>query len=84
MRRFERALCICIGVAAVPFCSKLVQFGYAPAWAAQAPILAALAIISVVGNVSAVARLRLVAAEAHSGGRTAPRARGVSPAVRAP
>ncbi len=83
MRRFERAVCICLGVAAVPVSSALVRAGDAPAWTAQAPILLALALVAVVGNVSAVARLRII------GGATMPeagstRAPDASTAVRAP
>jgi CDP-diacylglycerol---glycerol-3-phosphate 3-phosphatidyltransferase len=72
MRRFERSVCICLGVAAVPLAGALVSAGVAPAWLAEAPILLALAVVAIVGNASAVARLRLIAASA------APNARPVS------
>jgi CDP-diacylglycerol--glycerol-3-phosphate 3-phosphatidyltransferase len=55
MRRLERAVCICLGVAAVPVSSAFVRSGVAPAWAAQAPLLLALAVVAIVGNIGAAA-----------------------------
>jgi CDP-diacylglycerol--glycerol-3-phosphate 3-phosphatidyltransferase len=83
MRRFERAVCICLGVAAVPVSSALVRAGQAPAWSSQAPILLALAVVAIVGNASAVARLRAIGAATRSVVRSAP-APDASRAVRAP
>jgi len=65
MRRFERAVCLCGGIALVPVTSALVRAGTVAPWAAEAPILAALAIVAVVGNASAVLRLRAIAASTH-------------------
>lgn len=62
MRRFERAVCLCVGVAAVPVSSALVSAGRAPAWTAEAPILLALMVVAIVGNASAVVRFRVIGA----------------------
>ncbi len=65
MRRPERAICLCVGVA------MAVPFGWAahrltlPPWVARIPPVGALAVIAVVANLSAIRRLRLL-------GRTAP------------
>jgi CDP-diacylglycerol--glycerol-3-phosphate 3-phosphatidyltransferase len=61
MRRFERALCICAGVALVPVAGSLVRGGALRPWLAEAPILVALAVVAIVGNVSAALRLRVIA-----------------------
>ncbi len=83
MRRFERSVCLCAGVALVPVARALVESGHAAPWMAEAPILVALAIVAVMGNVSAVLRLRVIATSSHVG---APRreASAASHAVRAP
>jgi CDP-diacylglycerol--glycerol-3-phosphate 3-phosphatidyltransferase len=62
MRRFERALCICAGVLLVPLAARFVHAGALHPWLAEAPILVALAVVAVVGNVSAALRLRVIAA----------------------
>jgi CDP-diacylglycerol--glycerol-3-phosphate 3-phosphatidyltransferase len=61
MRRLERAICLGLGLALVPLSTYLVQQGFGPGWLAEAPILLAVAIVAVVGNVSAVVRLRAIA-----------------------
>jgi len=66
MRRFERSVCLCAGVALVPVAHALVATGHGTAWLAEAPILVALAIVAVVGNVSAALRLRVIAASSGS------------------
>jgi phosphatidylglycerophosphate synthase len=72
MRRAERAVCLCVGVAlATPF-SWLMRLwpspqswpmlqSWFPSWSAQAPIVAAVALIAVVANASAIRRLRALA-----------------------
>jgi CDP-diacylglycerol--glycerol-3-phosphate 3-phosphatidyltransferase len=61
MRRAERAVYLGAGVLFVPIAQALsVRFGL-PAWVGTAPILAALALVGIVGNVSAVRRLLAIA-----------------------
>jgi CDP-diacylglycerol---glycerol-3-phosphate 3-phosphatidyltransferase len=61
MRRVERAVYLGVGVLLVPIAGAVaVRFGL-PAWVERAPILLALALVGVVGNVSAVRRLMSVA-----------------------
>jgi CDP-diacylglycerol--glycerol-3-phosphate 3-phosphatidyltransferase len=66
MRRAERAACFSIGTALVPVAGALARFARLPAWVEFTPVLFALAIVAVVGNVSAIRRLRAVAAAAPS------------------
>jgi len=61
MRRAERAVFLCAGVAATPVFAWATADSDLPDWAARAPLLAALASIAVVANVSAVRRLRFIA-----------------------
>ena len=61
MRRVERAVYLGIGAALVPMAAALAERWHLPGWAARAPILAALLLVAVVANVSAVWRLRAVA-----------------------
>jgi CDP-diacylglycerol--glycerol-3-phosphate 3-phosphatidyltransferase len=81
MRRLERSVCLCAGVALVPVARALVAALGAATWLAEAPILVALAVVAIVGNASAVARLRVVAALARPTNGEAP---GRTQAVRAP
>jgi CDP-diacylglycerol--glycerol-3-phosphate 3-phosphatidyltransferase len=60
MRRAERATVLCVGVAMVPFAGVLATRLDVP-WLQHAPILAAVGIVAVAANASAVRRLRLVA-----------------------
>ena len=60
MRRFERALCLSAGVL---FAAVAGSFALAPLLA-EMPIIVSLALIAVVGNVSAVLRMRMIAARA--------------------
>ncbi len=58
MRRAERAVCLCVGTAmAVPIGWLAHRFAL-PAWVSVAPPVAALGVIAVVANVSAIRRLR--------------------------
>jgi CDP-diacylglycerol---glycerol-3-phosphate 3-phosphatidyltransferase len=61
MRRAERALCLCVGVAVAAAFGWLAQQGSAPEWAARATLVATVAVIALGANVSAVRRLRAVA-----------------------
>jgi len=61
MRRAERAICLCLGVASTPVFGWLAARGVVPGWAARAPLFAALGLVAVVANISAVRRLRLLA-----------------------
>jgi CDP-diacylglycerol--glycerol-3-phosphate 3-phosphatidyltransferase len=67
MRRAERAVCLCAGVASTPVFAWWAQGSALPPWAAQAPLFAALGLVAVVANVSAIRRLRFLAR-----GRAAP------------
>lgn len=61
MRRAERAVYLGAGVLLVPVTQALVpRFGLPP-WVGHAPILVALALVGVVGNVSAARRLAAIA-----------------------
>jgi CDP-diacylglycerol--glycerol-3-phosphate 3-phosphatidyltransferase len=62
MRRPERAICLCVGVSLAAFTSDLQAHGYAPDWMGRAPIFVALGLIAVIANVSAISRLRRIAA----------------------
>jgi phosphatidylglycerophosphate synthase len=61
MRRAERAVYLTLGVGLVPLAGYLAARLGEPAWLADAPLLAALAVVGVVANASAVRRLRHVA-----------------------
>lgn len=58
MRRPERAVCLCVGVAMVVPFRWLAHHFVLPAWIEHAPPVGALAIIAVVANVSAIRRLQ--------------------------
>jgi CDP-diacylglycerol--glycerol-3-phosphate 3-phosphatidyltransferase len=62
MRRAERAMIVCAGVGATPLFALLARARGLSAWAGYAPLLAAVLVIGVVGNVSAILRLRRLAA----------------------
>ncbi|HLK36032.1 MAG TPA: CDP-alcohol phosphatidyltransferase family protein [Polyangiaceae bacterium] len=61
MRRVERAVYLGTGAALVPMAALLAERWHLPGWAARAPILAALLLVALVANASAVWRLRAVA-----------------------
>jgi len=61
MRRARRAVCMCVGTLLVPPWHWLAGRAGLPPWTGLAPILAALACIALVANVSAVRRLRSLA-----------------------
>jgi len=59
MRRQERAVYLVLGAALTPFFEVATRRGL-PVWAGQLPLLAALAMIALFGNASAVRRLKAV------------------------
>jgi CDP-diacylglycerol--glycerol-3-phosphate 3-phosphatidyltransferase len=61
MRRQERAVYLVVGTALVPIAAAVCARAALPMWIARAPLVAVLAIVAIVGNVSAVRRLRAVA-----------------------
>jgi CDP-diacylglycerol---glycerol-3-phosphate 3-phosphatidyltransferase len=61
MRRTERAVCLCLGVALTPVLLWAAPGSSLPPWAMHAPLFAALAVVAVVANISAVRRLRFLA-----------------------
>jgi CDP-diacylglycerol---glycerol-3-phosphate 3-phosphatidyltransferase len=62
MRRAERAVCLCGGVLAMPVFAWATRDYALPGWATDAPILFMVTVVAVGANVSAVRRLRLLAA----------------------
>jgi CDP-diacylglycerol--glycerol-3-phosphate 3-phosphatidyltransferase len=61
MRRAERAVSLCIGVALTPAFAWAARGSSLPAWALHAPIFVALGLVAIVANVSAIRRLRFIA-----------------------
>jgi CDP-diacylglycerol--glycerol-3-phosphate 3-phosphatidyltransferase len=64
MRRTERAVVVCAGIALVPVAAFLGRRFLFPGWIETAPIALALGVVAVAGNLSAVARLRAIARQA--------------------
>jgi CDP-diacylglycerol--glycerol-3-phosphate 3-phosphatidyltransferase len=62
MRRAERAVCLGIGTTMVPIASAVSLRLHGPDWLGELPIVGAAALIAIGANVSAVRRLRVVAA----------------------
>lgn len=61
MRRTERAVLVCAGVALVPPAGAVVRAFGLPPWLEHAPVVAAVGLLALASNVSAVARLRIIA-----------------------
>jgi CDP-diacylglycerol--glycerol-3-phosphate 3-phosphatidyltransferase len=61
MRRAERAVILCVGVALMPAFAWAVDAGKIPVWALHGPVFAALFAVGVGANVSAIRRLRFLA-----------------------
>jgi CDP-diacylglycerol--glycerol-3-phosphate 3-phosphatidyltransferase len=57
MRRAERAACLCVAAGMAALFAWMGNRSLVPAWAARAPLIAALVLIGVVANVSAIRRL---------------------------
>jgi CDP-diacylglycerol--glycerol-3-phosphate 3-phosphatidyltransferase len=66
MRRQERAVYLILGTALVPLTALAADFAGLPPWFAQLPLYVALSLVGLVGNVSAVRRLRAVAVSLHA------------------
>jgi CDP-diacylglycerol--glycerol-3-phosphate 3-phosphatidyltransferase len=64
MRRTERAVIVCAGVALVPPAGLCVRLFGLASWLERAPIVLALVVLALGANLSAVARLRQIAREA--------------------
>jgi len=62
MRRAERATCLCLGTTLVPLAAAISRACGGPAWVAFSPLLVTLLLIGGAANVSAVRRIRLIAA----------------------
>jgi hypothetical protein len=62
MRRAERATCLCLGTTLVPLVGAIARSCDGPAWVAYAPMIFALVLIGGAANVSAVRRIRVIAA----------------------
>jgi CDP-diacylglycerol--glycerol-3-phosphate 3-phosphatidyltransferase len=62
LRRAERAMLLFVGVAVTPPFAAFARGHGLPRWGGYAPVLAAMAVLAVVGNVSAVLRLRKIGA----------------------
>jgi CDP-diacylglycerol--glycerol-3-phosphate 3-phosphatidyltransferase len=69
MRRQERAVYLVVGIGLVPVAAAACARMGLPLWIARLPLLTVLGLIAVVGNVSAVRRLRAIA-EAARGPRS--------------
>ena len=61
MRRAERAVCLCLATAVTAFWEPRAASTGHPSWVGALPILLAVSLIAVAGNISAVRRLRLLA-----------------------
>jgi CDP-diacylglycerol--glycerol-3-phosphate 3-phosphatidyltransferase len=75
MRRAERATCLCLGTTLVPLAGAISRACHGPSWVALSPLVVMLLLVGGAANVSAVRRIRLIAA------RVSPRA---APAERLP
>jgi CDP-diacylglycerol---glycerol-3-phosphate 3-phosphatidyltransferase len=62
MRRAERATCLCLGTTLVPVVGAIAVSVSGPTWAAFSPLVCALVLIGGAANVSAVRRIRVIAA----------------------
>lgn len=61
MRREERAVYFVLGAALVPVTVAIARTWGLPSWIQHAPLFVSLGLVAVVGNLSAVARFRLIA-----------------------
>jgi CDP-diacylglycerol--glycerol-3-phosphate 3-phosphatidyltransferase len=62
MRRAERATCLCLGTTLVPLTGAISRAAGGPSWVAFGPLMLALVLIGGAANVSAVRRIRAIAA----------------------
>ncbi len=61
MRRPERAICLCVGVALAAVLGQTGSLSGVPGWAVRAALVVAVGVLAVFANGSAVRRLRLLA-----------------------
>jgi CDP-diacylglycerol--glycerol-3-phosphate 3-phosphatidyltransferase len=66
MRRQERAIYLVVGVGLVPIAAAACLRAGLPLWLARVPLFAVLGLVAIVGNVSAVRRLRAIAGAVHA------------------
>jgi CDP-diacylglycerol--glycerol-3-phosphate 3-phosphatidyltransferase len=76
MRRAERATCLCTGITLVPLAGAIARACSGPAWIGFAPLLVAILLIGLAANVSAVRRIRVIAAHVSPKRRAAERVTG--------
>jgi len=62
MRRAERATCLCLGTTLVPLAGAVARATESSLWLGYAPLILALVLIGGAANVSAVRRIRAIAA----------------------
>ncbi len=62
MRRQERAVYLVVGAGLVPIVAAVCARGGMPVWIARVPLFAVLGLVAIVGNASAIHRLRALAA----------------------
>ena len=87
MRRAERATCLCLGTTFVPLAGAVSRACGGPSWVGGAPLVLALVIIGGAANVSAVRRIRVIAAHVsprrlHAASERLPREVGARVAVK--
>jgi hypothetical protein len=61
MRRAERAVCLCLGALLTPPTQWFAAASGLPPWVGELPLLAAVGLIALVANASAILRLRSLA-----------------------
>jgi CDP-diacylglycerol--glycerol-3-phosphate 3-phosphatidyltransferase len=61
MRRQERAIYLVVGAGLVPIATAVCVRAGLPLWLARVPLFAVLGLVAIVGNVSAIRRLRAIA-----------------------
>lgn len=81
MRRPERAVCMCVATALMTPWTLLTGSATRPLWSAAFPMIAAVSLIAVVGNISAVCRLRSLTERKPAVARFRPTARAESNGV---
>jgi CDP-diacylglycerol--glycerol-3-phosphate 3-phosphatidyltransferase len=74
MRRAERAVCLCLATVLMVPWSWLVTRTALPSWCYELPLLIAISLIAVIGNVSAVRRLWTLGHAINAGGVVRPKA----------
>ena len=78
MRRAERAVCLCLATVLTAVWLPWSDSNGLPGWAGALPVLVAVSLIAVVGNISAVRRLRFLARRASDPTPLSPRRPGAA------